>query len=290
VKSGKAAYDVFNENNWNILGTYKFKLTENISNNIGYIFNSIKYPYLSELSYSEHILNYNANISFETKTSDIIEINLGLKNYSESFYGITDQAVNANSHSSGGFLYNTGTGYGKWNGKGSGPGMNQNLTSQILLTNRIAQSISDNAGMQLTYSYRYNLLKNSRSSFLGSSFVSDDALFDDHYGYGGHELDLGLTQILPYGILMKANAEYQKKNYYNQFNTSFDENSVLSDRNDNKYIVSFSLQRKFKISENTIGPMDVNLGYSFQKNNSSINLFNYKANILFLGISTTLNF
>jgi hypothetical protein len=290
-RSDKDIYSIYDEKNLGLYLNLKFDFTDNISALSGYSFNSIKYPNLSQLSYIEHILNFSSNFSFQTKTAYIFEANIGLKKYSEKLTNLTIpiDTLSMPKHGSG-WHFNWEDDNNSNTGNISTPQTNDNLTSQILISNRISQSIYDNLGVQLTYSWRINLKNNDRFLYSGDHFSPDDNIFDDHYSFEGHEFNLGFTQLLPLGMILKTDAEYLIKNYTNKYSSGTDINSPLIDRNDKKFIITLNLKKNFSFEDSIFNPLKISLYYIYQNNESPVDYYKYTSNSLFLNLSTTINF
>jgi hypothetical protein len=79
----------------------------------------------------------------------------------------------------------------------------------------------------------------NRDLIAGPDYVSDDEIFDDHYSYEGHEFEIGYTQILPYGIMMKIQFDHFIKYYNNKFNSTLSGISEQITRDDKKSIFIF---------------------------------------------------
>ena len=281
-KSVNDEYKLYEEKNLNLHSGYDFSFNDIHSGNIRYGFNKITYDNFSDFSYSENILGYTSNITWQTKTSLFLDVNLGYKIYSNPLYSISNDSIISNP--------------GMMNGKGKMKniiGIVSNTTKlddgnvQLLLTGKIAQSLYDNLGAYLAYSFRYNLENNSRSIMISDYYFSDDNLFDDNYGYGGHDLEMGFTYIMPLSLTLKSSFEYTYKKYANEYPDIIDS---LKERNDDKLLFNIRLSRSFELFESLLNKLNVYLSYVYTNNSSNINLFNYTNNIFALGINTTLNF
>ena len=137
---------------------------------------------------------------------------------------------------------------------------------QLLLTGKIAQSLYDNLGAYLAYSFRYNLENNSRSIMISDYYFSDDNLFDDNYGYGGHDLEMGFTYIMPLSLTLKSSFEYTYKKYANEYPDIIDS---LKERNDDKLLFNIRLSRSFELFESLLNKLNVYLSYVYNTLNLS---------------------
>ncbi len=283
--SGKTTIDNFqsyNEKDFSLGASFQFAYNDNHSGDFRYNFNKINYENFSDFNYSESVLGYTSSFNWETKTALFFDMNIGYKIYTTDLYVTTEETTGTSS------LITKGKAYGRLknaSGKNSSAKLDGN-NLQLLLSGKIAQSIFDNLGSHLSYSFRSNFINNSRAILIDDQYYSDDDIFEDPYGYQGHEFGFGFTYLLPYKISIKTDLDYQIKNYEN----SYLENSKLLNKKDYMLLFYIRLQKSFSLFENFLEELNVNLNYVFQKNNSNISEFSFSNNIFILGINTKLNF
>jgi hypothetical protein len=283
-KSVKDEYQLYKEQNLNFNTSYDFSFNDIHSGQLRYGYNKISYDNFSDFSYTENIFGYTSTFTWQTKTSLFFDASIGYKKYSNDVY------LNKTDSNQSPF----------WTPKGTGPKkiktvlekmtsttkMDNNNT-QLLISGKIAQSLLDNLGSFFVYSFRYNVENNSRPILVSDYYFSDDNLFDDHYGYGGHEMELGITYMAPFDITLKSTVEYLLKNYTNNYP---DNNNILRTRTDNKVLYTLRLSRSFGLFDRFFEKLSVYFFYIYQNNNSDINFFDYKNNIFAIGMNTTFKF
>jgi len=85
--------------------------------------------------------------------------------------------------------------------------------TQLIGTLKIGQGIVEGTGLSLTAQYQASLLKESRYLTFSDGKLTDDELFDDHYGYEGPLGSLMLTQLLPADIRLRISGTMQQRRY-----------------------------------------------------------------------------
>ena len=140
-------------------------------------------------------------------------------------------------------------------------------------------------GVLGNYSFRVNLENNSRTILVSDYYFSDDNLFDDSYGFGGHEIELGFTYKAPYDITMKNSFGYSYKKYENQFP---DIDQKLKERTDDKLLYNLHLSKQISLFDSYLETLNIYFSYTYLKNSSDINLFNYSNSIFAIGLNTTI--
>lgn len=159
--------------------------------------------------------------------------------------------------------------------------------SQFQLWLRLAQSVTKSTGLALQYQSRLIVGGTSRY-FSGAdyNYADESQIFDDPLGYENQSYGVELTQLLPFGIVLKGAFYNNKKNYADQgiytdtLNYSTD---VL--REDTRKNAWVTLQKKF--SSNFLGSnnMSVNLTHQWMDNESNSYWYNYKSTYTGLGLS-----
>jgi hypothetical protein len=237
---------------------YKQFLSEFAINNLGYTFRSIRFSSLSDFSYSEHALSGSLSFALPTQTTLIVQTDLGAK-----FYSTPNAISETDGMRKGGMSF--------------APGVIQ--FSPLV---RIGQSIVEGTGLSLTTKYQWNIQKQTR--YLSSSYgaISDDELFDDHYGHEGLQLSLTLTQILPESMLLRVTGGVQNRLYSSLAAYDLDGNVLSSQRNDQRSSLSILLQKDFEMGFTLKGAVD------FIRNFSNDSYYDYRNTAVALEMS--LNF
>lgn len=167
---------------------YKYFLTDWIINKIGYSFRSTTFTNATGFSAVEHIVYGHAAVALETGTTVIFQSDLGMKYYTEELTTTTRNS---------GWLKS----------------VNPDVT-QVIGTLRIGQRLSDEAGLSGTIRYQWNLQKQSRYLIDNDGYLlSDDEIFDDHYGYEGLHSSLMYTHLLSETAKLRFTAGIVNKVY-----------------------------------------------------------------------------
>jgi hypothetical protein len=225
---------------------YKHFLSDYVINNLGYAFRSIRFSDLNDFSYSEHALSGSLSFALPTQTTLIVQTDLGAK-----FYSTSTMTNAADGMRKGGMSF--------------APGVLQ-VTPLV----RIGQSIVEGTGLSLTTRYQWNIFKQTR--YLSSSYgaVSDDELFDDHYGYEGLQSGLMLTQLLPGSMILRVTGNLQSRLYSSLGAYDLDGNAISSQRDDHRTSVSILLQKEFDMGFTLKGAVD------FIRNSSNDKYYDYR--------------
>ena len=119
--------------------------------------------------------------------------------------------------------------------------------TQLTGTARIGQSIFEGTGLNLTSRYQWNIQKQTR--YLSSRYgvISDDELFDDHYGFEGLHTSIMLTQVVSESMLLRITGGLQNRLYSSLAAYNLEGNQVASQRVDERSYVSVFFQKSFEI-------------------------------------------
>ena len=217
---------------------YKQFLSDLVINNLGYTFRSIRFSELSDFSYSEHALSGSFSFALPTQTTLIVQTDLGAK-----FYSTPEPSSETDGMRKGGMAL--------------APGAIQ-FTPLV----RIGQSIMEGTGLSLTTKYQWNIQKQTR--YLSSSYgaISDDELFDDHYGYEGLQTSLMLTQLLPESMLLRVTGGVQNRLYSSLAAYDLDGNVLSSQRSDRRASLGILFQKDFQMGFTLKAAVDFIRNYS----------------------------
>jgi hypothetical protein len=219
----RGSYSFYDHSLVSASANYKQFLSDHIINKIGYTFRLVSFDDLSDFSYSEHALSGSFSFALPTSTTLILQGDLGAK-----FYSVANPL-----EGSGGMRKSTIS---------IMPGVTQ-LTGMA----RIGQSIFEGTGLSLTSRYQWNIQKQTR--YLSSSYgvISDDELFDDHYGYEGLHTSLMLTQVVSESMLLRITGGLQNRLYSSLAAYDLEGNQVANQRVDERSYVSVFLQKSFDL-------------------------------------------
>lgn len=242
------SYSFYNHSTVSASVNYKYVLSETMINKLGYVFRSVSFAELGDFSYTEHGVSGNLSFALPTNTTVIAQTDLGAK-----FYPL----ANTTEGSSG---VRKGT-------ASIMPSVAQ-LTGMV----RVGQSIFEGTGLSLTTRYQWNIQKQTR--YLSSSYgvISDDELFDDHYGYEGLQASLMLTQILTESMLLRITGGWQNKTYSTLGAYDLSGGQVADSRIDNRSYVSFFVEKEFDLGFSLKG------AYEFIRNASNDAYYDYRNN------------
>jgi hypothetical protein len=177
-------------------------------------------------------------------------------------------------------------------GDGSGydvyvPSSEQRGLAQLLLTLRLAQSLTSYTGLAVQYQVRFNFSEYDRSvTGLVYGYSSESQIFDDPMGYESQMWGMELTQLLPYQISIKAAGYYQQKNYVAQGSylddLNFDQ-SIL--REDLFRTIWGTLEKRFSLWEASLA---LQVNYQWIDNSSNSYWYDYVSQFISLGIQADL--
>lgn len=273
------------------LALYQLSISETMSTMIGYKFRLRDYPSYGDMSFAENYASGNFSISLPSKTSLILNIDIGLKSF---LSGITmnpfDQTITGVNN-----ISQVETGPGGNGKKGNDPGNNLPGSQQLnYQTNRnylrfipslqVGQSIFENTGISLLISGQ--LIGSGSPYFNGmANDYTDFDLFDDPYSYESADGTVQLTQILPWDITMTAAGFYSAKQYIYKVQNEDGSNPARFDRLSG---LSVSFEKTLDLEFGPLAGLNLYFGYYYLTNESNVAWYSYKSNNLML--SLTANF
>ena len=197
LHDGRDIYDYYDFSKLQFYVNSKIYLRPNLIGKFGYILNNRNYSELPEFNYWEHYLYTQLNTFFQTGTSITMVFNYGLKNY-------IPLQISSNWRNPEFFEM---------------PSVDQ-LVSSL----KVAQSLGDKTSLSLKYLNRLNpgLVTGSAAVMNTDDLFTEDELFDDRYGYSGHEFSVNFTHFLPAYIKMELGSTYYLKDYHNRQIYDFD--------------------------------------------------------------------
>jgi hypothetical protein len=217
----------------------------------GYAFNVVTFSTMSDLNYLEHTLFLQTALSFPSRTTFIVQGDLGFKDYRT-----------ANLDTSAGLQSGSG-----WRSADvSTPGV-----TQVTGTIRIGQGITEQTGLSLTGQYQVSLKKESRYLTFESGVLTDDELFDDHYGYEGPMGSAMLTQMFPGDVRFRAYGSLQERRYSDRPALDLLGVQVAAQRIDKRTTFSLSLDKVFP----SLG-LQASLVYDYIINASNDAFYDYR--------------
>ena len=236
----------------------------------GYNFRYREYNAIPELTNFLNTVFIQANKTLPTRTSIILEANLGYK----SFATQKSSAYSSMGMGRGRNLYSSESSVSEI------PSM-----QQAILIGRVAQSFHDKLGLYIQYRQQFNL--SDQTAVLSTdSYYQDEELFDDPFGYESREYSSQLSWIGPWNTQLKINAGQITKNYSSEqaFISAADTTGLGGARSDDRNYLSFSLSKSYKINTNWLNLFSINFNYSYIKNASNSYWYDYKNSIIGAGV------
>jgi hypothetical protein len=248
----------------------------------GYNFRYRDYSNFAELNNLRHYIFLQMNKSFESRTTLILEADLGYKAFTSPIYFTTLQ----NSTFGGG-------------GNGQGPGGGTSIESSVPVTvaadippmghivflARIAQSIFEKMGVYIQYRKQVNL-SNQITSITGSNFYQDEELFDDPFSFDSQSLSGQLTWMMPWSMRLQFGGFLNDKNYIEEsaYISIDDSIGAGGNRLDNQKNFYLNLTKTFDIEEKWLNALFINFYIGYTQNKSNSYWYNYDNRIIGGGV------
>ncbi len=251
MHDGRDIYDFYDYSKLQFYGNSKIYFRKNLIGKFGYILNNQTYSELPEFSYWEHYLYAQMNTFFQTGTSITLIFNYGLKNY------IPLQISSS------------------WRNPEF---FEMPSVDQLVSSLKIAQSLGDKTSLSLKYLNRLNpgLVTGSAAVMNTDDLFTEDELFDDRYGYRGHEFFLNFTHYLPAYIKFELGSTYYLKDYHNRQIYDIDGNIDISGdtRSDQRSLIWGGLSRSFAVNWG-IKNIKLSLQGGYLKNDSNASYYQF---------------
>ncbi len=219
--TNREEYAVFNHNEYSSYINYKFFPTERVINKFGYQFKSMQFTSLSDLSYIEHALFAHSAFALTDATTLILQTDLGTKYYSSAS---TSDYLSAENN------------------------MSSLLPDVAQLSGllKIGQRITETTGLSLLSKHQWNVRKESRYLSSDYGLISDDELFDDHYGYEGSQTSVTLSHLFSETMVAKLTLGIQNKLYSTLQAYDIVGNVIANQRADSKSYLNLQFQKNFE--------------------------------------------
>ena len=120
------------------------------------------------------------------------------------------------------------------------------------------------------------LVGGSAAVMNSENLFTEDELFDDRYGYNGHELSLSFTHYLPAYVKLELGGSRLWKNYLNRYvyNVDGNLNPANQTRMDDRLLTWFEISRSFKLNWG-IKSLNVSLQGGYLKNESNDSYYQF---------------
>ncbi|MCF8373875.1 MAG: hypothetical protein K9H64_19790 [Bacteroidales bacterium] len=267
----KQEFNYYNYDQFNGYTNLQFKIKK-VQLKTGYNFRYRNFSYMPELNNFQNYLFFNMNRSFETRTTFIVESNLGLKTFKgEDYYvEVSGKGMNGNPHTV------------------TVEGDNINM-SHLIMIGRVAQSLHDRVGIYVQYKRQISLI--DKGSYINSDvFYQDEELFDDPFSYENSEFSTRLTVILPKQVSLQTGGIFSNKKYLSEqaYESSTDTLGVGGIREDTKNSFYVKLEKTFNAKDKWYNALRIYSNYNLVANKSNSYWYNYNYNIVTFGLQ--LNF
>jgi len=257
LRDNRDEYTVYDHTQWSLHVNLRHYLSETSSLRFGYLLRSVAFVELPDFDYREHALFAQAGWTFPGRTSLIIQGDLDFKEY-----------LSVNADTGSGLV--SGSGYRGGRESASAPGV-----TQLIGTLKIGQGITDMTGLSLMCQYQVSLQKDSRYLTFSDGTLTDDELFDDHYGYEGPLGSVMLTQLLPADIRVRLSGTLQRRRYSDRPAYDLAGFQVDAQREDNRSVYSLSVEKSF----DTLG-LRLTVAYDRIVNSSNDAYYDYSNDVV----------
>ena len=259
LRDNRDGFTIYDHSQVSFYGNLTSYLSDEARMSGGYSFRSVWFSEWDELDYLEHSLFLRSTFSFPTRTTVITQADLGFKRYTTP-----TPTTNVSNGS-----------MGRGTSDQTTPGVTQ-LSGML----RIGQGITDGTGISLTAQYQVSLAKESRYLSFEDGILTDDEIFDDHYGYDGPMGSIMLTQMLQADFRFRASASVQQRQYSDRPAYDLLGEIVASQRIDTRSVLSLSIDKSFP----SLG-LQVILAYDHIINASNDAFYTYRNNAISLSLS-----
>ncbi|NUN71082.1 MAG: DUF560 domain-containing protein [Bacteroidetes bacterium] len=207
---------------------WKQLMSERFVSKIAYDLRMVDFPLLQDFSYTEHAFMMNGAYAVTPTTTAIVQADLGTK-----FYGTETETSSASMR------------------KGI---MSSILPSVTQLTGmlKVGQGLGDGIGLSASLRYQWNIQKQTRYLSSEYGYISDDELFDDHYGYEGLHSSIVYTHHLTGSLLGRLTLGVQNKRYSSLAALDIDGNIIADQRIDTRYYMNVLLEHFIESSGITL--------------------------------------
>jgi hypothetical protein len=253
----RESFMLFDHTTYGLAAAAEYYFTEKFAGAARYAFHSTSFAQLGDFDYREHTISLKQSLQLLPTTTIILHNEVGIKNYAHSISA--DSAL----------LAQGGTMSGK-----------VQRTVQLVSSLRIGQSLGEKTGLSLSAGYRYNFQQSAR--YLASEYgsLSEDELFNDHYGYEGLREGVLLTHLLPSAITLRLRFDHEQRDYALLGAYDLAGVQTAAQRQDGYNVYSATIEKKW---ENF--PLTLMLSYEYIKNASNDAYYNYTNNVFSVGLT-----
>lgn len=280
IKRYQSSYDYTNYVQGTGYVNTKIRPAESLIAQLGYILKYRDYENLPKFAYYEHRLSGRLSWFLPTNTSLIFHARYGLKDYETQTIAtvISDSLI-------------SGTGHGRGSHRGSSTSVFYSnyetpSTSQFIGSVKVGQSVTSTTGLSVQYLRRINLTNGARYSTVAGevwTYNTEDDLFDDPYGYEGHEVSAVWTQILPWQTSFKLGYDSYFKNYsVEALDLDGQPLPISENRKDRRYLIWLAVNKSFP-KRSLLRNFQTYLDFSYLGNDSNDLYFKYYNSVFTFG-------
>ena len=266
-------YKEYDYNQLFAYANFRFDL-ESLFLKTGYNFRYRDYSNIPELTNLRHYLFIQANKSFSTRTTLILEADLGYKAFTSQvlYSAYSDDSNHGPRRQIRPSRFVTSS--------SEVPSM-----GQLILLARVSQSIYEKMGIYVQYRKQISL-SDQITSITGDNFYQDEELFDDPFSYEGQGISTQLTWMMPWSMRLQIGGSLIDKNYISeQAFVSIDDTVGLGGQridDQNNLFLNFTKTFNFKRKWMNALMFNIYIGYTNNKSNSY--WYNYTNRIIGGGI------
>ncbi len=269
-------YKEYDYNQLYAYANFRFDL-ENLFLKTGYNFRYRDYSNIPELTNLRHYIYIQVNKSFSTRTTLILEADLGYKAFkSQILYSRDNEDGDDSNHGPGGQIRPS-----------------RFVTSisevppmgQLILLARVAQSIYEKMGVYIQYRKQISL-SDQITSVTGNDYYQDEELFDDPFSYEGQGISTQLTWMMPWSMKVQIGGSLIDKNYISEqaFVSIDDTVGSGGQRIDDQNNLFLNFTKTFNFKRKWMNALMFNIYIGYTNNKSNSYWYNYTNRIIGGGI------
>ncbi|MCA9733810.1 hypothetical protein KC799_16865 [candidate division KSB1 bacterium] len=273
--------EVYNYYDYNQLygyANFRFKLNRFFLKT-GYSFRFRSYNNLPDLTNTRHIIFVQANKSFPTRTTVILEADLGYKYF-------TGREIYTTVSGEDSFV----RGSGRIGGRFSTSQYVSSIAeipslSQAIILARVTQSLHQKLGLYVQYRRQFGLA--TEGNYTNSEdYYQDEELFDDPFSYASESISTQLTWMLPRSTKLQIGGALVGKEYLQEqaYVSAEDTLATGGDRSDDYNSVYLNLSKTFNVNKSWLKSLYFSVYYNYIQNESNSYWYDYKNAVSGAGI------
>ncbi len=255
-------WDFYDFQRASLLLKWRRPITGKVGSDLFYNVQFKRYPHLQQFTHVENIFGLSMNYDFSRRMELFAAADYGFKSYTET---LSDTLLPGD--------------VGEDEAEDLIKQFSTPSTSQVVLSAGLVYRLFPRHPLSLSYLRRVNPSNTAR--YIGDVLVigsTEDEIFDDRYGYEGHELLLHLDGMLPGNIRVISSLQYVLKQYPRE---ATDLNGVTLEgdplREDNRFVLMLQFLYPLLRSPDGRG-LSAGLVYNFIRNESNNAYNNYNVN------------